>query len=221
MTALPVGEIASGDTNIMKRLKFLQDEIERLRNRPAAVVYSGAAGPAVPQKVPMPAGAAVFFVPFDSKSGDSLYSIANEYLGSASYISLISALNDDVDYSIIAKRRTILMPSRGMVKFLNNQNAFDVQSQLVNAMAVAYNKLGAGRPVDEYYREVGELLYSNDVINRLPSAGPKPIDVNGTLVVITKGTGEGQSWANLKKSMNARNVIVGRIDGRTMQFLIL
>jgi hypothetical protein len=202
----------------MKMLKYLQEENARLRARPAT---GGTAGPAVPEKVPMPAGSAVFFVPFDAAGGDSLFTVANDYLGSASYVSLISALNDGLDYSFIAKRRSILLPSRSLVRYLNSQSAFDTQSQLVNAMAMAYNRLGGGRPVEDYYRKLAELLYANDVLADIPPGGSRPLEVNGSLVVITKGPSDDQGWSGLKRAKNYRNVIVGRVEGRAMRFLIL
>ena len=207
----------TGDSNLLMQIAQLRQEVQRLQSSGARVYIPVQTGP---KRVPLPKEKAVFFAPFDQKDGDTLLDISKYYLGSASYISLISAFNDVLDASIIQKRKMLLLPSKSMIQFLNQYSIFDTQVQVVNSIAMAYNSLGASASLNDYYSKFIQYISMSRQVQ--PVANGSSVIVNDVMVVLMKGrTGDFDGLLRLKSAKGYKNIVVGQIGAASIVYSIL
>ncbi len=208
----------AGDPELKAQIARLQQEIERLKAEkkvyvPMAVVRSG------PRRVTSPSEKAVFFAPFDQKEGDTLLELSRYYLGSPSYVSLISALNDVLEPSVINRRKSLLMPSKSMVKLLNQYSIFDAEMQAVNAIAMSYNALGSSADLNDYFNKFVEFASMNRTVQ--PSTRSSAL-VGDVMVVLIKGrAGDLSTYKNMKASNKYKNIVIGQIGQSGVVYTIL
>jgi len=200
------------DAEVLK----LKQEIARLRNQR---VYVKKVSPTVA----MPKSKAVFFAPFNQNLGDSLVSISRKYLGSDAYLPLISALNDNIDYASLLHRKSLLLPSKKMIEYLNRHNSFDPEVKIVNALTLSYNRLAKRKFSKEaYFQSILEYVINNE--SALSSSVEKSssiLRINDLALIVDNKDINFDYYRKLKKKKNIKKVIIGKIQKRKMVFYIL
>ena len=206
-------EFNISDTNILKHIRYLNEEIARLRSsRQTSFVVRTS-----PVKPKSPKGRAVFFVPFDPAGTDTLYGLTQEYLGSRSYWPVVSALNDVPDYSLIVKRKKILFPTINLIRYLQELGLYSEPSRAINALAIAFNSIGTGRTIEEYKEYFVNFLIREGLLDRIPAGNS--IRVGDSIFILTKNNlPDRKSIEKLLNSPGVKNVIVCRISGEVLYF---
>jgi hypothetical protein len=129
-------------------------------------------------------------------------------------------MNDVPDYSLIARRKKLLFPSKDMVRYLSRTGLYADQSRLMNAAAIAFNSAGAGRSTAEYRQRLEEFLIRERMLSDRTSG---EIVVNGVMIVFGSGSAfdKKRGEALLKANPSAHFLVYGRVAGSTLHFYTL
>ena len=211
-TAIPINP---GDTEEIKKIKLelnrLRDENKRLKEEILALrrgrgASGAASGPVIVARsttVPIPDGSRLYFVPFNTGSGDRLTRIAKDYLGSSRNYGEVAYFNDNTNSDIIKRRRSILVPTKGLLNMIYSGPRPSLIRKAADIIGESYNTVGPGQLSSSYFNEILRR-FKGYFGGRAMTYGPV-IYAPGLAVTIS-GIG---NPAILIKAMKEKNIKIG------------
>ncbi len=157
--------ISEGDSpeirKIKQELNKLRKENAKLKVRIAQLEKSGGRGGGTVvfrrsqgQRVPIPRGNALYFVPYNLSRGDRLTKLAKDYLGSSRNYGEIAYFNDNSNAALIKTRKSLLMPTKELLRMIYSDSRPVLLRKAADIIGEAFNILGPGNASSRYYKEI-------------------------------------------------------------------
>ncbi|GEM_PF-2129076 len=195
-------------SNALARIDELEKLVEQLK------VFGG--GP----KVKIPETSALYFVPYDTKSGDTLWHIAQEYLGNQFNCAQIAAYNDNTAPTIIASNKQVLVPTKQLIHKTMLFDGDDIELRVIDIVAESYGSIGKTEDIEQYRDEVLHRLVRQNLINTEEQNGMKgktEFVVNENIMIVLKSgdmVTQAYKQATLARlnDMKMRSAIIANIN---------